>query len=277
METKKLCVIGDPIAHSLSPDIHNFLSETLGLPYVYEKRFVARGTVGDFVRQVKEEKILGFNATMPHKVDLLQYVPCCDAASKACGSINTVKVTDQGMEGYNTDGIGFQNSLLCQGINLKGKKVLILGSGGAAMSIANTCVNEGCDLTILNRSQEKSQDLVEHLHCGQAGAMTQEQLHQWAPWADIIVNCTPLGMEGCSGDFEDLSFVNESHAVLFDTIYRPWRTSFLKAGEAKGLPVINGLDMLIYQGIRAYEIFTGERLDVFPLGRQLHEKLEEKI
>lgn len=263
--TKKLCVIGDPVLHSKSPLIQNAMISELGLDYIYLCQSVPRGRVKQWLDAASFAGYAGFNATMPHKEDLVPLMDELDPLAKRCGAVNTVCIKNGKYYGYNTDGAGFLRALGDLGGNAAGKRVLLLGSGGAAKAVAAALAGAGARAVIANRTLSRAEEIckMDPAHLIPAG-FEIETLCRLASESDVLVNCTSLGMEGTGTDFEDLGFVDAlpSGAAVCDAIYAPAETSLLKRARETGHPVMNGMGMLLHQAILALEHFTGERLNV---------------
>jgi len=262
---KKLCVIGDPVLHSKSPLIQNAMIQALGLDYIYSAVPVPRGMTAAWLETAKAEGYAGFNATMPHKEALVPLMDTLSAHAAACASVNTVCIKDGKFYGYSTDGQGFIRALADAGITPKGKKILLLGAGGAAKAVALGLADAGAGaVTVSNRTVEKAENLCIGapgvLH---AAGFTPELLKKEAEGADLLVNCTSLGMTGARGQFETYSFLDAlpPHAAVCDLIYNPAQTQLLAQAKARGHITLNGLGMLIHQAICSLEHFTGMTLD----------------
>lgn len=255
-----LCVIGDPIGHSLSPLLQNTMLSELGEDYIYLAVPVKAENLGDFVSAAKAIGIRGFNLTMPHKEHILPYLSAMTQEAQRCGSVNSVRILDGMLEGHSTDGIGFRRSLQDCGADFPGQIVTILGAGGAAKSIAMTAVNSGAAKVIVaNRTLEKAQKL-----CRGEGAMEAIRLtdvSQVLPQTDILVSTLPVGMAGVGGSgIPDLSAL-KSGAVCMDCIYAPQLTPFMEEARRTGHQAYNGIGMLVYQAIYALEFFLGQTFD----------------
>ena len=258
----RMAVIGDPIGHSLSPTIHGDIIRRHGINASYEAIHVKPDELEGFVWGGPATELAGFNATMPHKQALLGLVDEIDPEAEEYGAINTVKNDNGTLIGYNTDVKGLILALAAQGVTLKNKTLLLLGAGGVAGSLLIGGLNAGAKkVIVLNRTADKAEKLCVGKEWCQGEGMSQESLKKYSPEADVIINCTPVGMSGVGGVFEDFTFLDKTDAFLCDLIYNPWETEFLKYGRQKGLRGINGIDMLIYQGILAFEIFTGIKLE----------------
>lgn len=257
-----LAVIGDPIAHSLSPMLHGDIIRRHCLPYSFSAYQIKAGDTADFIQFAKKSGIQGFNATMPHKQALLELVDIVQEDASYYESINTVRIRDGILTGYNTDVTGLLTSLAAKDIKLQGKNLLILGAGGVAGSIVRAAHKENAQhVTILNRTLDKAAEICAGVTDCEVAQLTTEQITHFAQESDLIINCTPLGMEGIGLDFEDFSFLDDTGATVLDLIYRPSETSLLREAKERGLATLNGLGMLIYQGILAFELFTDVELN----------------
>lgn len=265
MERTKLCVIGDPVAHSLSPVIHNTVLEKLGLPYEYGCVQVKAGDTAAFLAQAKEEGYGGFNATMPHKTALVELVDELEEDARLFRAVNTVVLRDGKSIGCNTDGDGFLQMLLSAGFSPAGKTVTVLGAGGAARAVVLKLAQAGAlRIFVCNRTVEKAQELAQEFPA-QITALPFEgtTLRDCALFSDLMVNTTPMGMTNVAGQFADLSFLENlpAGALVCDLIYSPAETEFLRYAREKGHPTANGLGMLIHQALFALEKFTGAEID----------------
>lgn len=266
----KLAVIGDPISHSLSPLVHGAALDLLGVPYRYEKIQVKKGGLEKFLDYVKREKIDGFNLTMPHKTDIIQYLDRIDSEAELFGSVNTVKVKDGKLLGYNTDGDGYLRSLKTKERQFSGSKAVILGAGGVVQTLALKAANEGAaEIRILNRTAEKAEETAKKVRQKTgvsvfAGRLSNAEISEACTDCDILINATPLGMHGVDADFEDLSFLEclPKSALVSDLIYNPSKTRLLQKAEETGLSAVNGLRMLIFQALIADKIYLDMDFDL---------------
>jgi len=276
-----LAVIGDPIAHSLSPVIHTTVLEELGIEYGYEKIRIAKGDLPPFLTSRQCFDMKGFNLTMPHKQDIIPHLDFIDRDAQLFDSVNTVKVEGKRLLGYNTDGQGCLRAIEDKGYDCKGKNIVIFGAGGVASTVALKMAFVNADsIIVLNRTLSSSQSLAENIFkktgkkiiCGE---LNITEMTKSCQNCDILINCTPLGMEGVDRDFEDFSFLKalKRDALVYDLIYKPEMTNLLKEASNLGLDTLNGLDMLIYQGLLADEIYLETSLD-FPY---LKEKIQQRM
>ncbi|MBU5436262.1 shikimate dehydrogenase [Pseudoflavonifractor sp. MSJ-37] len=265
--TKKLCVIGDPVLHSKSPVIQNTMIRTLGLDYLYLCQPVARGTCREWLECAEFAGYAGFNATMPHKQELVPLMDALDEDARMYGAVNTVVLRDGKRYGYNTDGRGFLAALGQAGVATEGRTVLVLGAGGAAKAVAPKLCQAGRAerVIVANRTVEKAEALCAAHGDGRMvpAAFDQETLSRLASEADLVVNCTNLGMTGTAGQFESFGFLDalKDGAAVCDLIYAPAETELLRQARLRGHLGLNGLGMLIWQAVFALEHFTGESID----------------
>ncbi len=262
-DTLKMAVIGDPIDHSMSPFMHGCIIEEHDLNAVY----LPFRVTGDETRRFNDAAVYlnfaGYNATMPHKINLVDIVDEIDEEAALYGAINTVRIRDGRTRGFNTDARGLIAALNRRGVKLSGADIMIIGAGGAAGSLIYGFDRSGASsVTVLNRTLSKAEKLASCIESGRALELNHDNLCRSAADSDLIVNCTPMGMSGVKDDFEDLSFLDNSNAFVCDLIYNPWETRFLAEARRRGLQTMNGLDMLIFQGILSFEIFTDYRLDI---------------
>lgn len=261
--TKLLGILGYPLKHSYSPAMHNTSIEELGLNYLYVPIEVKDEDLRDLVKGIAAMKnFSGFNVTIPHKVNIMKYLDELDELAAAIGAVNTVTVREGRLKGYNTDGIGFLRSIEKEkGITVQGKKVFIIGSGGAAKGVAMTFAFEGAaEIAITNRTYEKAVELAENINrkvkkCSYAvsGKDAEEALSD----ADIVVNTTSVGMTPHIEETPlEAEFLHRGMLVC-DIVYNPLKTRLLQDAEKRGCQTLNGLGMLIYQGAEAFKLWTG--------------------
>lgn len=273
---KQLFVIGDPVAHSLSPLLHQAMIDQTGAAYRYDVRTVRPEELPAFVRWAKDGGCAGFNVTMPHKEAILPLLDEVDATAASCGAVNTVCIREGRAIGHNTDGTGFLDSLAGQGFYPQGQTVLLLGAGGAAKAVGHALAAAGAGrIIVCARRLERTAALAAQLpNCGEGIVLAQDAMQQAAAACDLLVNATPLGMAG-SPAFAGLDFlqVMPPHAVVYDLVYHPRRTALLEAAARQGLRTVGGIDLLIRQAVRAFTFFTGETPDTAALYAALREPL----
>lgn len=261
--TAQLGLIGNPVSHSLSPLIHNFISEKLGNNYVYSAFCV--DDVKKALDGVRALGIRGVNVTAPHKVAVMQYLDEISPEAQRQGSVNTIVNNNGILKGYSTDAQGFYRSLVCEGVSVKGKKLLVLGAGGVVSPVLMRLIDEEPQsITVLNRTKEKAYDISCTLE-EKTGYLINTSVD--ALDFDIVINTTSAGMADKKGilpidsisEIPSLDFIGKN-TVVVDMIYNPQKTLFLQECEKRGAKTINGLGMLIYQAVIAYELFTGSNV-----------------
>lgn len=254
MQHKNFCVIGNPVAHSLSPLIHNTLYKIYGLPYKYFYREVTPDTLPQFIDRLQAEQICGFNITMPLKQDIFPHL----AEQHSQTSINTVCVQQNGLCGYSTDEIGFHAALREHGGDFSDAAVVFIGAGAVTSSLAPYARRHGASrITVLNRTAAKAQKIAGTC-AGEFGVFDCKKTYTAIREADILINTTPLGMISCP-QFESFDFLaNLSKKTLVcDLIYKPDPTVFLTKARQNGNATMSGIHMLIWQAFYAFEKFCG--------------------
>ena len=263
--TKQLGIIGYPVEHTFSPSMHNFISETIHNNYVYGAWCVKPEDLGKAIDGIRALGISGINVTAPHKVEVMKYLDCVTDVAKELGSVNTVVNRDGKLYGYNTDADGFCMALDKAGIQIKGSKILIIGAGGVVRpTIIRLIDNGAAEITVVNRTKSKALSLAEDI-LKTKGFKIKTEIDKLK--FDIVINTTSAGMEPQENmlpidsieEIDDLSFIDENTAAV-DMIYNPDETLFLKKARENGAKILNGLGMLIYQGIIAYELVTDTQL-----------------
>lgn len=255
---KWFAVIGDPIAQSKSPEMHNAWYEEANVDATYIPIHVKPEHLQQAVASFKLLGTSGWNVTIPHKQAIIPFLDELDELAEKMGAVNTVVRTAEGkLKGYNTDGPGFVKSLEhAIGTTKHEAPVLLIGAGGAARGIAFALQLTGyTNITIANRTVEKAQQIIDELYAGQAVSM-QEAEQDLANY-EIFIQTTPAGMT--TGDFA-LPFSLEKFpagAIAADIVYNPLMTPFLQAAEQKGATIVNGLGMFVHQGAIAYEHWLG--------------------
>ena len=263
LEGKTLAVIGDPIAHSLSPVIQQAMLDALGLGCTYVRIRVAAGDTARWLPHAPGLGLAGFNATMPHKADLVPLMDTLSEDARLYRSVNTVVIRSGKFHGHNTDGEGFLRSLLEEGIRPEGRRITVFGAGGAARSVVLKLAAEGAEsITVCCRTPARAEELAA-CPCVRVAALGSKDASNALAHADLFINATPLGMQGVGADFDSFAFLDAlpSHAPVCDLIYRPLETALLCEAKARGHSTLNGLGMLIHQAILALEHFADCSLD----------------
>lgn len=268
--TKLLCLLGSPVAHSISPAMHNEACRLLDLDYEYLAFDVTPLHLETAVRGLVALGARGFNLTMPDKNDMALLVDELSPASKITGAVNTV-INDNGrLTGTTTDGIGWMRSALDAGVDPVGKRMVQLGAGGAGTAILVQAAIDGVkSIDVFNARDAfwpRVENIVQQLNEQTACKVTLhdikdlDQMKKSIADADILLNTTPVGMARIPGCLiPDPSYFHEGLAVS-DVIYEPRETELLKMAREAGLKTFNGMYMLLYQGAASFELWTGEKM-----------------
>ena len=265
----RLAVFGDPVAHSLSPQMQNAALKTCKIDMQYARFQISPDELQSALDLIRELNFVGVNLTTPHKIAASKLMDEIDDNVKRIGAINTVKIDNAKLRGYNTDGKGFARAVRQEfAVDLRDLRVMILGAGGAARATALQCARENCErLVIANRTFATVQKLAEELREYFAGPRVLGPVPrlQAIPWEeaairfqiahlDLIVNATPLGLNR-SDPSPIPARLLAPHLMIYDTVYREGRTPFVSAAIEAGARAANGLAMLLYQGALAFEIW----------------------
>jgi shikimate dehydrogenase len=260
-------VIGNPIEHSLSPIIQNAAFNALNIDIVYTAFTVKPAEVANALAGMRALGILGLNVTMPHKEAVIAHIDWTDDIAKFLNSVNTIHHIEDKLLGYNTDGIGAFRALKENGASPYGKRVLILGAGGAARAIAYALIQDAEELVVLNRTVAETEKLSELLKQKFdkkiiAEPLLPEVIKEKISNTDILINATSAGM--AHNINQRLIEPNnlKSDLTVMDIIYNPCETLLIRDAKAAGAKVISGVEMLLYQGAAAFEIWTGQQAPV---------------
>lgn len=253
-------LIGHPVEHSFSPPMHNAAFAELGLDYAYVAFDVNPDDLKSAVDGAKSLNIKGFNVTIPHKIEVMQYLDELDEVARLIGAVNTIDFKN--LKGYNTDGIGAVRAIE-EVTSIKDKNVVVAGAGGASRAISFYLAKFGAgSMTILNRNANKAQDLAGDVLksdlIGDVGADSISEIDSYLKDADILVDTTPLGMDPHIND-EPIAKSDAMHdgLVVFDAVYNPNETVLLKEAIKAGAKPVYGIKMLLYQGAESFKIWTG--------------------
>ena len=281
--TTRVCgLIGNPVGHSISPVIHNTLADLCGIDMVYTTFKVEKGAVDTAVKGAYALDILGLNVTVPHKQEVIGTLESVDPLAEAIGAVNTLVRTEHGYKGYNTDILGLERELEEEQVELKDSPVILLGAGGAARAIAFLCVSKGAkEVAILNRTEEKAaviaEDVNRHLQSKAAYAMKLSDYGKLTGENYVVIQTTSVGLYPNCDDavIEDEDFYKRA-AVGVDIIYNPAETKFMKLMKAQGKPAYNGLKMLLYQGVSAFELWNDIKISKENI-RKVYENMQKKL
>lgn len=264
-KTRVVCIIGDPVRHSLSPIMQNAAFAACNLDYVYVPFAVTPEKLEQAVTGLKALGACGFNVTIPHKTAIIPFLDRLDESAESAGAVNAVKVCESGLTGYNTDGAGLVDSLSTDLDFLPGAdQILIIGAGGAARgAIAALCCSGAKRIVIFNRSLENARAVMLDMNIRYPetciDVVRQNQVsEEYLGSTSLMLNTTSLGMNGERIDGVNLAHLPE-HAKVYDMVYSYSATPLVKEASSSGLRAVNGLGMLVAQGERAFEIWTGQR------------------
>lgn len=267
--TEKFGLIGYPLRHSMSAYIHNAGFKSIGIDAHYEILETSPENLVDTIKSMRRGNYLGFNVTIPHKVPMALFVDEFDNYADITGAINTVKINPDGtLSGYNTDVVGFRTAIP-EDVILSGKKVAVLGTGGASRAVImglNKCgVSE---IGVYTRNIPNALGYMKFLRAKFPNiTFTAYQIDRFKDLSgyDALVNTTPIGMQGHSADMSPIERAElatlPKTALVYDIIYNPKKTLLLKLAEENGLRTVNGSDMLIRQAIAAQQIWLGQTPD----------------
>ena len=259
-KTRVAAVIGDPVAHSLSPALHNAAFAALGLDWVYLAFHVRAGEARTAIKGARALGIDGLNVTMPHKSDAARAVDRLSPTAKALGAVNTVVLEHDRLFGDSTDGDGFVSALrVDEGVDPAGRRFLVLGAGGAARAVVRAVAEAGAaEVVVVARRAERGGSCAKL-----AGSVGRTGSADEAATADVIVNATPIGMgEIVAMDGSPQLPVDPERLapgqLVVDLVYDPLVTPLVAAARAKGVTAVNGIGMLIHQAARSFRLWTGE-------------------
>ena len=281
-KTKLLGIIGDPVEHSLSPVMHNAAIAHLGLDYVYVPFPVRQGNLAKAIAGFEATDLQGFSITIPHKQDIIPLLSQVSENAINIGAVNTVWHTETGWKGTNTDVEGFVAPLKLMSLDWTQVTPVVLGNGGAARAVIVGLLDLGCDrVHVVGRNPDKLARFYQSWSHTPAIA-SRIKIHNWdnlkslLPAADLLVNTTPVGMSphtDASPIDADLMEKLKENAIAYDLIYTPNPTQFLKLARARGAKAIDGLEMLLQQGVSALEIWLQQPVPVDVMRNSLKEYL----
>ena len=253
-------LIGHPVEHSFSPPMHNAAFDELGLNYAYVAFDVNPDNLKTAIDGAKSLNIKGFNVTIPHKIEVMQYLDELDEVAGLIGAVNTIDFKN--LKGYNTDGIGAVRAIE-EATSIKDKNIVVAGAGGASRAISFYLAKFGASsITILNRNVNKAQNLASDVLAsdliGDVKSDSISEINNYLNGADILVDTTPLGMDPHIDD-EPIAKAENMHEdlVVFDAVYNPNETVLLKEAIKAGAKPVYGIKMLLYQGAESFKIWTG--------------------
>lgn len=264
----KFYVIGDPIDHSLSPRMQNFFLKKFQIAGDYSAKRVRLDEIEATLSSFKNERVTGINVTTPLKNEILKFVDELTPEAETIGSVNTIKFKKGKLIGHNTDAIGFMTSLQVAGFSFQNKNAIIIGAGGAARAVAVALIREQCnEIFIANRTFEKAKNLAEELSFQFQNASIEavrfdcDTIKNQIVSCQLLVNATTVGMENLNDQslLPNADFLHHD-LLVYDLIYRPYRTRLIHQAESLRLPWINGLEMLIFQGVESLRFWMEQNL-----------------
>jgi len=268
--TKIYGVLGQPVRHSLSPAMHNAAFTALGIDAVYLPMPV--DDIGDAIRGIRALGLAGASVTIPFKEAVIPHLDSIDATSRKIGAVNTVRIeeTEGGrfLHGSNTDWIGVIGALR-EVTTLKDKHVVVLGSGGSARAVGFGLLAAGARLALCSRDAHKGQELASRLRCLWAPLTMVDSLR-----GDILINTTSVGMNSDESLIQP--FTLHHYDVVMDIVYSPLYTCLLRDGTMAGCKVISGLEMLLFQGVAQFELWTGKKAPVAAMRQALLDAVESR-
>lgn len=262
--TQVVGVFGWPVEHSVSPTMHNAAFGALGLDWCYVPFPVQPERLADAVAGVRALGLRGVNVTVPHKAAMLSLVDELTPEARAIGAVNTVVPSTQGLVGHNTDARGFYRALAELGFSPEGCNALVLGAGGAARAVVCALASAGARVTVCNRNPERAQSLVNDLGSAYpearlcAVSLTTDAMCNATRGTDLVVNATTVGMwPAVDASPWPVVVPFPVGALVYDLIYNPRETLFLRSAREVGLRIGDGLGMLVHQGAEAFKLWTG--------------------
>ena len=252
---KKYLVIGNPIEHSLSPELHNYWIKTNMIKAIYEKMKITNDQIKDLILEIKGGKINGLNITVPFKQEVIPHLDHLSEEAHKTQSVNTVLLKDDKVIGHNTDIEGFEYSIKSNKIDLKNKNIFIMGAGGVVPSIIYALTKmQVSNITISNRTKSKAENLKK--------LFEKLKVIDWGeiPEFDMIINATSIGLNNQEKINLDLPKVENK--FFYDVIYNPKETNFLKFGRQNGNKVFNGKMMFIYQAFFAFKLWHNKEPEI---------------
>ena len=269
-------LIGHPVEHSFSPPMHNAAFDALNMDYAYVAFDVNPNDLKSAIEGAESLNIKGFNVTIPHKVDVMQYLDELDEVARLIGAVNTIDFKN--LKGYNTDGIGAVKAIE-EVTSIKNKNVIVAGAGGASRAISFYIAKYGAEsLTILNRNEAKAESLASDVSdSGLIGEVAYDSINaigNYMEGADVLIDTTPLGMHPNISDEPIVKAdMMDEDLVVFDAVYNPNETVLIKEAIKANAKPVYGIKMLLYQGAESFKIWTGKTAPVDVMEKALRNTL----
>ena len=284
--TRTCGLIGNPVEHTLSPVIHHFLAEKLDVDLAYVPFLVQKESLGEAVKGAYALNLLGLNVTVPYKSDVIPYLCEVDELAERIGAVNTLVRTEKGYKGYNTDMPGLFRAMQSDDVKLAGERVIVLGAGGVARAVVMMLATKGAkEIIILNRTLERAEKIAEEVNAITGRKLVRAMvLSAFGELPEgekyLAIQATNVGMYPNTEEviLRDKAFYRRIHTG-YDLIFNPADTMFMKLVRESGGRSFNGLKMLLYQGVIAFELWTGKVVaakNADQLYRIMLEKMQEK-
>ena len=278
-------IIGYPLSHTLSPSMHNFIYQKLGIDVEYKKWEISPNNLKSHIEKINNENFIGANITVPYKEKIVPLLDEIRNEAKFTGAVNTIVKNNNKLIGYNTDVYGIEQTLDIKLKNDVINNAVIFGAGGAAKAAFFVLLQRGLNnLTIVNRTKSNALKMISkfnNVNCDQTIITLNEksQIKSACLSADLIINTTILGMK--NSGYEDISPIDstfiDSNSVIFDMVYNPTKTPLIKIALERNANIIEGLNMLVYQAIESIELWTGIRPSFDDMYSKCKEILEGKL
>ncbi len=273
MSTTRAAVIGSPVTHSLSPLLHNAAFNSLGMDWEYLALEITESELDEVLAQMRSGNLGGLSVTMPLKTRVASLVDECTSTAEKLSAVNCVVANEKGLIGHNTDGDGFLNGLIHEAqFDPKGKKVAVIGAGGAARAVIEALARSGAaSIMVVNRTPAKAESAADL--AGEVGAVgTLEDISG----ADLVVNATPIGMKDSQVDIPCSVDLLHSSQLVVDLIYHPLETRWISLAKQKGIDSYNGVSMLLFQAAEAFTLWTGEEAPISIMQEAITQELEKR-
>lgn len=279
----KICgLIGNPVEHTLSPLIHNTLSQVLEKNFVYVPFLVEGGNLETAVKGAYALNVAGLNVTVPYKSEVISQIKEMDELAAHIGAVNTLVRCEGGYKGFNTDMTGLYRAMMSEGIVLSGEKVIVLGAGGAARAVVFMCVHFGAKTVyVLNRTRKKAEEVAEEANRAfRKNCVYALGLSEYAKLPEgkfLAIQSTSVGLFPNTEEavIKEAGFYEKIHTG-YDLVYSPFETKFMRLVKKQGKKAYNGLKMLLYQGVEAYEYFSKEAVSE-ALSLEVYEKMKKAM
>ena len=273
MSTTRAAVIGSPVTHSLSPLLHNAAFNSLGMDWEYLALEITESELDEVLAQMRSGNLGGLSVTMPLKTRVASLVDECTSTAEKLSAVNCVVANEKGLIGHNTDGDGFLNGLIHEAqFDPKGKKVAVIGAGGAARAVIEALARSGAaSIMVVNRTPAKAESAADL--AGEVGAVgTLEDISG----ADLVVNATSIGMKDSQVDIPCSVDLLHSSQLIVDLIYHPLETRWISLAKQKGIDSYNGVSMLLFQAAEAFTLWTGEEAPISIMQEAITQELEKR-